>query len=143
MGRKEARLAAALERNPISECNRIQRKHIPMLMEWFSQTKEPRDQRYITYSNTVMLSQLYYKGIAGITSMQGMTQAFNTAAAGENIYGFLGEGVREYLPHHVTENDYLERLDPAELLREGLPCGETERCGDSELSDSIPDMAGK
>ena len=115
MGRKEARLAAALERNPVSECNRIQRKYIPMLMEWFSQTKDPRDQRYITYSNTVMLSQMYYKGIAGIISMQGMTQAFNTAIASENIYFSLGEDVKEYLPHHVTENDYLERLDPSEL----------------------------
>ena len=115
MGRKEARLAAALERNPVSECNRIQRKYIPMLMEWFSRTKDPRDQRYITYSNTVMLSQMYYKGIAGIISMQGMTQAFNTAIASENIYFSLGEDVKEYLPHHVTENDYLERLDPSEL----------------------------
>ena len=115
MGRKESRLAAALERNPISECNRIQRKHIPKLMEWFSQTKDPRNQSYIRYSKTVMLSQMYYKGIAGITSMQGMTQAFNTSIASENIYVSIGEEVREYLPHHVTENDYLERLDPAEL----------------------------
>ena len=115
MGRKETRLAAALERNPIIECNKIQKKHIPMLMEWFSQTKDPRDQRYITYSRTVMLSQLYYKGVTGITSMQGMTQAFNTEIAGENVYVSIGEDVREYLPHHVTENEYLERLDPAEL----------------------------
>ena len=115
MGRKEARLAAALERNPIKECNRIQRKHIPSLMEWFSQTKDPRDQRYTTYSNKVMLAQMYYKGISGIASMQGMTQAFNAAIAGENIYLSLGEEAREFLPHHVTENEYLERLDPKEL----------------------------
>ena len=115
MGRKETRLAAALERNPVSECNKIQRRYIPKLKEWFSQTRDPRDQRYITYLNTVMLSQMYYKGVAGITSMQGMTQAFNTAVASENMYVFLGEEIREYLPHHVTENDYLKRLNPVEL----------------------------
>ena len=84
-------------------------------MEWFSQTKDPRHQSYITYSNTVMLSQIYYKGIIGIESMQGMTQAFNTDIAVQNMYGFIGEAAKEYLPHHVTENEYLERLDPAEL----------------------------
>ena len=117
MGRKEVRLAAAIEKDPIGECNKIQKKYIPSLMEWFSQTADPRDQRYITYSNTVMLSQMYYKGIAGITSMQGMTEAFNTDAAGNNIYGFLREEPKEYLPHHVTENEYLERLDPAEVRK--------------------------
>ena len=115
MDRKETRRAAALERNPIGACNKVQQKYISSLMEWFSQTKDPRHPSYITYSNTVMLSQIYYKGIAGIESMQGMTQAFNTDIAGENIYGFLGEAANEYLPHHVTENEYLERLDPAEL----------------------------
>ena len=85
------------------------------MMEWFSQTKDPRDQRYTTYSNKIMLAQMYYKGIAGIASMQGMTQAFNAAIAGENIYLSLGEEAREFLPHHVTENEYLERLDPKEL----------------------------
>ena len=115
MGRKETRLAAALERNPIGACNKVQKKYIAPLMEWFSQTKDPRHQSYITYSNTVMLSQIYYKGIIGIESMQGMTQAFNTDIAGQNMYGFIGEAAKEYLPHHVTENEYLERLDPAEL----------------------------
>ncbi len=28
---------------------------------------------------------------------------------------FMGVGSDEYLPHHVTGNDYLERLNPNEL----------------------------
>ena len=48
-------------------------------------------------------------------SLKAMTQAFNTDIAGQNMYGFTGEAAKEYLPHHVTENEYLERLDPAEL----------------------------
>ena len=115
MGRKEARKALAFEKNPFKECKRIQEKYIPSLMELFSQTKDPRNPSYITYSNTTMLSQVYYKGIAGIVSMQGMTQAFNTTVAGKNIYCSIGEEAKEYLPHHVTENEYLERLDPGEI----------------------------
>ena len=115
MGRKEARLTAALEKNPLKECSSIQQKYLPDLMEWFSQTEDPRNQSYITYSNKTMLSQIYFKGISGITSMQGMTLAFNTDIASENIYGFIGEKAKEYLPHHVTENEYLERLDPKEV----------------------------
>ena len=115
MGRKENRLAAALEQNPFGEVKKIQKKYLPSLMDDFSRTKDPRNQSYITYSNKEMLSQMYYKGIAGIESMQGMTQAFNTAVAGANIYGASGEDAKEYLPHHVTENEYLARLDPEEL----------------------------
>ena len=115
MGRKENRLAAALERNPAAECRKIQDKYIPSLTDWFSETKDPRNKSYITYSNTVMLAQMHYKGLAGVESMQGMTQAFNTAVAAENIYYSIGEEDRGYLPHHVTTNEYLERLDPGEL----------------------------
>lgn len=32
-----------------------------------------------------------------------------------NLYSFMGESRKEYLPHGVTENEFLERLDPLEL----------------------------
>lgn len=115
MGRKESRLAAALEKNPITECTKIQRKFVPQLADWFSQTRDPRNPSYIIYSNTAMLMQMYCKGLIGIKSMQGMTQAFNTTDAADNIYRMTGENAKEYLPHHVTENEYLERLDPDEV----------------------------
>ena len=115
MGRKETRLAASLERNAAAECNKIQKRFIPNLMELFSKTKDPRNLSYITYSNTTMLSTLYHKGIGGIVSMQDMTVAFNNRTVVENIYTFSGEKDQDYLPHHVTLNEYLERLDPGEI----------------------------
>ena len=33
----------------------------------------------------------------------------------KNLYGFIGEEKKAYLPHGVTENEFLERLDPKEL----------------------------
>ncbi|MFA9377559.1 MAG: hypothetical protein ACERKZ_12485 [Lachnotalea sp.] len=62
-----------------------------------------------------MLGTVYYKGIGRITSMQMMTDKFNDAGISKNIMSFLGEKEREYLPHGVTVNEYLERMEPKEL----------------------------
>lgn len=64
-----------------------------------------------------MLGSLYYKGIAGITSMQEMTYQFNHKKIVENITSFLGEETREYLPHYVTENEFLKKLSKEELQK--------------------------
>lgn len=115
MGRKEARIQKQLEKNPIVECNKIQQKYCPKLFHRFSETKDLRHQSYVEYSNKVMLGSLYYKGIGGITSMQGMTERFNDVKVVNNIRLFLGEKDGEYLPHGVTLNEYLEDLDASEL----------------------------
>ena len=62
-----------------------------------------------------MLGTLYYKGITGIDSMQEMTERFNDEKISKNLSAFMGEKAGEYLPHHVTENEYLEILDPIKL----------------------------
>ena len=62
-----------------------------------------------------MLGTVYYKGIAGISSMQGMTREFNNETVAGNLYSFMGSKEKEYLPHGVTVNEFLERLDPLEL----------------------------
>lgn len=47
--------------------------------------------------------------------MQEMTREFNEDEVVKNLYRFLGSREKEYLPHYVTMNEYLEKLDPAEL----------------------------
>src|SRR5699024_12515127 len=42
-------------------------------------------------------------------------ERFNDETISKNLSVFMGEKAGEYLPHHVTENEYLERLDPMEL----------------------------
>ena len=115
MSREQERIRKRLEKNPIVECNKIQKKFCPELFSRFGEVADPRHQSYIKYSSRTMLGTLYYKSIAGISSMQEMTRAFNDEKVCKNLYGFIGEDENEYLPHGVTENEFLERLNPEEL----------------------------
>lgn len=115
MGRSEIRAARTLEKNPIEACNEVKKKFYPELFKRFEQITDPRHQSYITYTGKTMLGQMYYKGVAGITSIQDMTYRFYKPEVVENMAAFIGEELDEYLPHHVTENEYLERLNPNEL----------------------------
>lgn len=115
MGREEIRAKRALEKNPIQACNEVQRRFYPELFNRFGQIVDPRHRSYITYTSKTMLGQIYYKGIAGIISMQDMTDTFNNPQVVKNMADFMGVELDKYLPHHVTENDYLKRLNPMEL----------------------------
>ena len=115
MGRKQDRIARKMEKNPIVECNRIQKRFCPGLFEQFSETKDPRNQSYIKYSNKEMLGTVYYKGIAGISSMNAMNYEFNQEKVTENIQQFLGVKKQEFLAHGVTVNEYLVKMEPDEI----------------------------
>ena len=115
MSREQERARKKLEQNPIVECNKIQQKYYPALFSMFAEVKDPRNQSYIDYSIKTMLGTLYYKCIGGISSMQEMTRKFNDDRVVENLYSFLGDTKKEYLPHGVTVNELLEKLDYEEL----------------------------
>lgn len=117
MGREQERIRRKLEANPVVECNRVRSRYCPDLFRDFADTKDPRDQSYTTYTNDEMLGTMFYKGIGGIRSMQSMTYEFNQESVVGNLYRFMGRKGKEYLPHAVTVNEYLERLDPEELQR--------------------------
>ncbi|MGN0400666.1 MAG: transposase family protein [Acetatifactor sp.] len=115
MSREHERIAKRLEKNPVVECNKIQHKFYPELFLKFGQIKDPRHSSYIDYSSKVMLGTVYYKGIAGISSMQGMTRNFNDDTVVKNLYRFMESDSMQYLPHGVTVNEFLERLEVSEL----------------------------
>ena len=115
MSRERDRIAKRLEKNPVRECNRIQKKFYPELFSKFEKVADPRHSSYIKYSSREMLGTVYYKGIAGISSMQGMTREFNNETVTANLYSFMGSKAKEYLPHGVTVNEFLEKLAPMEL----------------------------
>ena len=106
MSREQERAKRKQEKNPIVECNKIQNKYYPELFKKFSKIKDPRNQNYINYSVKTMLGTLYYKCIGGISSMQEMTRQFNDEKVVGNLYSFIGESKKEYLPHGVTENEF-------------------------------------
>ncbi len=117
MGREQERIRRKLEKNPAVECNKVRQKYCPNLFQDFADTKDPRHQSYIEYTNKELLGTVFYKGIAGIESMQSMTYEFNKKRVTENLFRFMGETEKTYLPHAVTVNEYLERLDPEELQK--------------------------
>lgn len=93
----------------------MQEKYVPDLFDLFEKTVDPRNPSNVTYSNRTILGQICFKGIAGIVSMQGMTQVFNDKRGSENLSTVMECGKQKYLLHHVTENEHLERLDPEEM----------------------------
>lgn len=117
MSRRQERLRRKLEQNPVMECNKIRQKYCPDLLQDFAKIKDPRHPGYKRYSGKTMLGTMFYKGIAGIISMRSMTNEFNRENVTRNLYRFFGEKEQEFLPHAVTVNEYLERVDPEELQR--------------------------
>lgn len=117
MGREQERIRRKLEDNPIVECNKVRNRYCPGLFRDFAETKDPRNQSYTGYSNDELLGTMFYKGIGGIRSMQSMNYEFNQEKVVGNLYQFMGKEGKEYLPHAVTVNEYLERLDPDELQK--------------------------
>ena len=115
MNREQERAKRRPEKNPVVEYNKIQNKYYPELFAKFAEVNDPRNQSYIEYPVRVMLGTMYYKCISGISSMQEMTLKFNDDAAVENLYSFMSEEKKEYLPHGVIENEFLARLNPEEL----------------------------
>ena len=115
MNREQERAKRKLEKTPVVECNKIQNKYYPELFAKFAEVDDPRNQSYIEYPVRGMLGTTYYKCIGGISSMQEMTRKFNDDAVVENLYSFMSEEKKEYLPHGVTENEFLARLNPEEL----------------------------
>lgn len=117
MSREQDRIRRKLESNPVKECNRVREKYCPSLFHDFARAEDPRNQSYTEYDSLEMLGTMFYKGIAGIGSMQSMTYEFNRESVVGNLYRFMGTRKKEYVPHAVTINEYLERLDPAELQK--------------------------
>ena len=106
-----------MEKNPVMECNKVRQKYCPNLFQDFADTKDPRHLSYTEYSNGELLGTVFYKGIAGIESMQSMTYEFNREKVVKNLYRFMGRKEKTYLPHAVTINEYLERIEPEELQK--------------------------
>ena len=115
MSREQERIKKKLEQNPIVECNKIQKRFYPELFTRFEEVNDPRHQSYIEYSIKTMLGTLYYKCIGGISSMREITSKFNEETVVKNLYSFIGYEEQIYMPHGVTINELLEKLEPTEL----------------------------
>ncbi len=116
MKRKEQRLLRKLEKEPVKGLIRTQKHFYSDLQKRLNEVKDPRDTRYTIYDCSTLIGTGITKNICGITSMQQMTAAFNNENCIQNISAFVGNE-NEELPHYVTLNDFLERLEPSELQK--------------------------
>lgn len=115
MTRAEKRAIKNQLRNAIKEFMRIQAHYFPDLIEDIKSVMDERKQSYVTYEIEVIIFVMILKNICSIESMQEMNETFNEDTCVKNIYRVLGLKEKDYLPHYVTINECLSRLDNGEL----------------------------
>lgn len=92
---------------------RVVRLYFPDFIDWLASLKDPR--KFWTYETEVMLMTVIMKNICCIDSMQQMTDEFIKDACVKNLCTALGVPEHEFLPHYVTVNEFLSKMDTAEL----------------------------
>lgn len=115
MTRAEKRAIKNQIRNAIKEFLKIQAHYFPDLIEDIKKIMDERNQSYVTYEIEVIIFVMILKNICSIESMQEMNESFNEDTCVKNIYRVLGLKEKDYLPHYVTINECLSRLDNKEL----------------------------
>lgn len=116
MKRKEQRQLKKLEIEPVKGLIKTQKHFYAGLQKRLNEVEDPRDKRYTIYNSSTLLGTGITKNICGITTMQQMTATFNDENRIQNISAFVDNENGE-LPHYVTLNDFLKKLNPSELQK--------------------------
>lgn len=122
MTRAEKREIKRKLNREIAEFIKIQNHYFPDLIRDIKKVLDGRHQSNITYEIEVILYVMILKNVCSIESMQEMIEEFNEDECVNNIYRILGLEEKEFLPHYVTINECLSKLDTRELekLRKGM-----------------------
>lgn len=115
MTRAEKREIKRRINNEIKEFLKIQAHYFRDLIQDIKKIMDGRNQSYITYEIEVIVYMMILKNVCSIVSMQEMNDVFNEDDCVKNIYKILGLEERDYLPHYVTVNECLSKLDNEEL----------------------------
>jgi hypothetical protein len=94
---------------------KIQNHYFPDLMEDIKKVLDGRHQSYVEYEIAVVLYTTILKNVCSIVSMQEMTAKFEEGECTSSIYRILGIDEKKTLPHYVTINECLAKLDSEEL----------------------------
>jgi len=92
---------------------RILKLYFPDFIVWLSNLKDPR--KFWTYETEVMLMTVIMKNVCCIDSMQQMTDEFLKDECVKNLCTALSVPEHEFLPHYVTINAFLSKMDTEEL----------------------------
>ena len=105
------------EVNYLFELLKTQNHFFKNLYKLLKDVDDPRHQSYITYDTEVLLMMVILKNACNLKSMREMTNEFNKEECIKNLGKLLGNEDLEELPHYDTINDFLSRVNPAELER--------------------------
>ena len=105
------------EVNYLFELLKTQNHFFKNLNKLLKTIDDPRHQSYITYDTEVLLMMVILKNACNLKSMREMTNEFNKEECIKNVGKWLGNEDLEELPHYDTINDFLARVNPAELER--------------------------
>ena len=115
MTRAEQRAMRRELKREIAEFLKIQNHYFPELIEDIKKVLDARHKSYITYEIEVILYVMIMKNVCSLASMQEMNDEFNVDECVKNIYKILKLAEKDYLPHYVTINECLSKLETAEL----------------------------
>lgn len=90
----------------------IQNHFFKEFPEWIEEMKDPRNQSYITYTQSDLIYMGMLKNICSIESMRQMEERFNEDTCIETLGKLSGHKELKEMPHYDTLNYYLERLSP-------------------------------
>jgi hypothetical protein len=99
----------------IVEFLKVQNHFLPSFTKELRSIDDPRHQSYTDYDIEEILYTVIMKNVCSITSMQEMTDKFNDEVCVQNICKILGKEEKEFMPHYVTINECLEKLEPEAL----------------------------
>ena len=122
MTREEQRAIKRKLNREIAEFLKIQNHYFPDLIADIKKVIDARNQSYITYEIEVILYVMLLKNVCSIASMQEMNDTFNEDECVKNIYKILGLEEKDCIPHYMTINECLSKLDTEELekIRKGM-----------------------
>lgn len=80
--------------------------------EWISEMPDPRNQSYITYTQTDLTYMGILKNVCAQHTMREMEENFNKTNCIDTLRIMSGNQKLEEMPHYDTLNYYLEKLSP-------------------------------
>lgn len=83
--------------------------------KWIEQIKDPRNQSYITYTQSDFVYMALLKHICSLKSMRQMEECFNEEQRIDTLRYLSGDKHLSEMPHYDTLNYYLEKLPPEKL----------------------------
>ena len=115
MTRKEKRKIKEQGSNEFVEFQKTEMKYFKEFKKDLGKIEDPRHQSYIEYSMLEILYPMIMKNACNLQSMREMTESFNTKKIIKNMGTVVGNEELEEIPHYVTINECLKKLNPEEL----------------------------